>query len=323
MSLQGRNFYCRVERDSIAPNSKRLTTFVITFPRIILAELRTMRVLSKWGYVEIDDDAGASFSMNSASSRAIPTNKLLQAVIDHPFVPEEVYKNQSGMQGSELLDVADLLSFQAWWRKQGRITVGLVREQMEKYNIHKQTVNRLLEPWLWTTIVCSGTEWSNFFALRTDAAAQPEFRTIARMMYDAYCESTPQLLHPGNWHLPFTDQYTDAEIENYMIENGYDPDCPIGQWLGEIQVLKRQVSAGRCAAVSYDNLENNERQAIPEVLARYAKLMGGDLKHSSPCEHQGTPVEDPEHISGNFRGWDQLRKYISNETILNFNGYRD
>lgn len=31
-------FECRVEADSVSPDGVRLTTFVVTFPRIILAD---------------------------------------------------------------------------------------------------------------------------------------------------------------------------------------------------------------------------------------------------------------------------------------------
>lgn len=46
--------------DSINQYGNRITSFVITFPRIVLAEFNTHRALSR----------------NSASSRAIPFNKM-------------------------------------------------------------------------------------------------------------------------------------------------------------------------------------------------------------------------------------------------------
>ena len=57
--------------DSISEQNQRITTFVLQFPRIILAELNTHR----------------AFSRNSASSRAIPFNKMLEKVKNDPFIP--------------------------------------------------------------------------------------------------------------------------------------------------------------------------------------------------------------------------------------------
>lgn len=57
--------------DSLSPQGNRLSSMLVTFPRFILAELNTHRMLSK----------------NSASSRAIPTHKLLKMVEENPFIP--------------------------------------------------------------------------------------------------------------------------------------------------------------------------------------------------------------------------------------------
>ena len=61
---------------------RRLTTFVLKFPRFILPEFNTHRMLSK----------------NASSSRAIPVQKMIDAVIDGPAVPMFWGKNQPGMQ---------------------------------------------------------------------------------------------------------------------------------------------------------------------------------------------------------------------------------
>ena len=71
--------------DSINNKGKRITSFVVTMPRIVLAELNTHRVLSR----------------NSASSRAIPFAKMLEMVKKTPFMPIQWMKDHSGMQGNE------------------------------------------------------------------------------------------------------------------------------------------------------------------------------------------------------------------------------
>ena len=57
--------------DSLDSRGNRLTSLLITFPRIILAEINTHRMLSK----------------NTSSSRAIPFSKMVEAVQNDPFIP--------------------------------------------------------------------------------------------------------------------------------------------------------------------------------------------------------------------------------------------
>ena len=300
MSAQPKGFYCRIEADSVAPNGKRLTTFVAKYPRSVLAEFNTHKMLSK----------------NSASSRAIPVPRMTQDLRDDPFIPEVVYKNKSGMQGTEPLSAVEYVDFVGSWLHLRDQAITNVEWLMQRFNVHKQTVNRLLEPWMWVTQIVSGTEWNNFFALRTDAMAEPSMQKIARMMYDAYEASTPKQLGYNQWHLPFIDAKTGEEVTEYLSDFGMEDDQEF-YW-----EMMCKVSAGRCAAVSYLNHDNEERQTVDTVLERYQKLMQGDLKHASPCEHQGTPAVEPSHVSGNFRGWVQFRHMITGNTIEDFKGYK-
>ena len=57
--------------DSINTFGDRITTYLLTYPRFIHAELMTHRM----------------FSRNSASSRAIPFKRMLQMVEEDPFIP--------------------------------------------------------------------------------------------------------------------------------------------------------------------------------------------------------------------------------------------
>ena len=61
----------KIVADSIYKQGQRLTTFTVVFPRFILAELNTHRMLSR----------------NSASSRARPFQAMLNDVRKDPFVP--------------------------------------------------------------------------------------------------------------------------------------------------------------------------------------------------------------------------------------------
>ena len=61
----------KIVADSISPQGDRLISVLCTFPRIILAEVNTHRMLSK----------------NTSSSRAIPFLKMVEAIEQNPFIP--------------------------------------------------------------------------------------------------------------------------------------------------------------------------------------------------------------------------------------------
>src|SRR5271154_6789375 len=80
-------YSAKILADSISPAGRRLTTWELTYPRFVHAELMTHRL----------------FSRNSASSRAIPNEKLRKRVQDDPALPLWWGKNQAGMQAREEL----------------------------------------------------------------------------------------------------------------------------------------------------------------------------------------------------------------------------
>ena len=152
-----------VVADSINQQGDRLTSLLITFPRIILAEVNTHRMLSK----------------NTSSSRAIPFKKMVESVENDPFIPIAWQKPHSGMQGNEYYDHTlteevgglDYTNLPRRWLR-ARDTAVSMAEIMadEKMNmpVTKQLANRLLEPFMWTTMLITGSKegWDNFFRLR-------------------------------------------------------------------------------------------------------------------------------------------------------------
>ncbi len=186
-------YACKILLDSLAPCGARLTTFEITFPRIVLAELNTHRLLSR----------------NSASSRAVPVEKRIAMVRADPFVPDAFGSNQKGMQAAAALVGVDGADARAAWMLGAEDACKWAR-RLASIGVHKQLANRLLEPFLWHTAVVSATEWDNFFAQRCHPDAQPELRQIAEMMRGAMRANVPTPVRAGRWHLPYVD-LTDAD----------------------------------------------------------------------------------------------------------------
>ena len=157
----------------------------------------------------------------------------------------------------------------------------------ERIGIHKEVVNRLIEPWMMTEVVLTGTEWTNFIALRAHIDAQPEMEFIAREMERLLRETKPTEMKPGEWHMPFIrDNEKDLDLE-----------------------IKKQVSAARCARVSYLLFDGKLSTTESDItLCKKLTSMG----HWSPFEHQAEALMSTER-SGNFVGWKQYRKEFENE----------
>ncbi len=278
--------------DSLAPSGVRLTTFVLTYPRFIHSEFMTHRV----------------FSRNASSSRAIPVKKQIQMVIDNPAVPLAFTKNQKGMQGGEPLDAAQSdLALGAWLQARDRAVIQA--QLLADLEVHKQYANRILEPWAHITVVCTATEWDNFFALRCHEAAQPEIHALADKMYELYIINTPTHLEEGEWHLPFVNPEDAVEsINTYLTAKNLSV-------ITEAFALK--MSVARCARVSYLN-HDGKKSTLEQDLELYNRLVGSAPIHASPAEHQAMAIGDPNTRSGNFRGWIQYRKTLKDENVVNF-----
>jgi thymidylate synthase ThyX len=298
-------FDAKVLADSVSPAGHRLTTLEATFPRFVLAEFNTHRV----------------FSRNSASSRAIPIAKQLRRVLEEPYVPIEFGSNQPGMQAGPALDGGKREAAEGEWLharddavrrvlalvtdpETGGGDLHAVLDEVEEatrakrrpeawLNVHKQVANRLLEPFMWHTVIVTATEWENFFNLRCHADAQPEIRLVAERMRDARGASEPAELDEGEWHLPLIRDEDREQVAS----------------TGELI----EVSAGRCARVSY--LTHAGMRDLSADIQLHDRLL--ESGHMSPLEHPARPLTadelDEGEWSGNFRGWHPYRKEIPAE----------
>lgn len=154
----------KIVADSIC-NGQRLTTLLCTFPRFILAEVNTHRV----------------FSRNSASSRAIPFEKMVKMVEEDPFIPIAWQKDHKGMQGVEYITGAKEIEYRNnVWLNARDCSIRRAKNLNDKRSypnndfdssyeyggVTKQLCNRLIEPYMWHTVLVTATEWDNFFNLR-------------------------------------------------------------------------------------------------------------------------------------------------------------
>jgi len=165
----------------------RLTTFLLVFPRIVLAEFNTHR----------------KFSRNSASSRAIPFKTMLKNVQEDPFIPIKWMKDHSGMQGTEYITDKNLVGhIEKDWLIARDYAVCQAKRLSELGGVTKQFCNRLLEPFLWHTVIVTASDYENFFALRANEGAEIHIQDLAEKMLVEYNNSTPKVLQEGEWHIP-------------------------------------------------------------------------------------------------------------------------
>lgn len=296
----------KIIADSITAAGNRMTTMEIEYPRFILAELNTHRMLSK----------------NSASSRAIPVKAMHEQIKASPAEPVFWGKNQAGMQAKEELTGTDLGDAQFIWQRAMGDALHWASTMAERLQLHKQIANRITEPWMTMKTVISGTEWKNLWWLRCHADAQPEFHVLAVKMQEAYNKSTPTLLYPGEWHVPYVNVHRDVASGELSYRD------TTGQALSSHEATI--ISASCCAQVSYRKNDDSFEKA--EKIFR--QLIESQPCHASPVEHQATPMQytstnayEPEtwepgvtHVSangdlwsGNLRGWIQHRKLIQGE----------
>ena len=285
----------KVIQDSLSRDGFRLTTVQYRAPRCILAEINTHRM----------------FSRSARSSRAVPYSRLRQELLTDPFIPHYWGLNKPGMQAIHELDECGRADAEHSWLK-ARDDALNHADYLEQIGLHKQVINRLLEPFMWVDGLITATEWANFFALRCHPDAEPHMQLLACAIRDAHRDSTPLRLEQGDWHMPYLApaDYTWADsrfASNDRFEHGL-----------------RLISAARCARVSYRPFD--QELADPEKdFARGVAMMSAVPLHASPFEHLATPDQrispmniewESKYDHGNFVGWRQLRRMLPNNNVV-------
>ena len=309
--------------DSITEQGHRATTFVLTFPRFILAELNTHRLFSK----------------NSASSRAIPFKKMVEMVNEDPFIPIAWQKDHKGMQGTEYFTSEsgdNIHAISEGWLD-ARDAAIQIATGLHNLGVTKQLVNRLLEPFMWHTVVLTSTEFENFFEQRcpqyidertvkndggslfykskkeyifqantneyedfeewsyldwaklNQGQGEIHMMELAECMYDALNESEPKFLAAGEYHLPYVRE------EEMSLKDVF------------------KVSVARCARASYNNFEGNSD--VEKDIALYEKLVVSKPGHYSPTEHVLRAMGKEEYYA-NIQGKLPVSEYIDGTLFI-------
>lgn len=260
----------KIVEHTVSQLGNDIVTFEIRLPKQYVAEFNTHK---------------NEIERNSASSRAVPITTVINRVKDDPAIPFEWRYNAKGMQGGNFMSMEDSKEGDKIWLEARDAMIGYV-EKLQAINADKQRVNRLLEPWMWTIIVCTmtgsgGIGVPNFFGLRDSEQAQPEFRIIAHEMHELYHYSLPNL---AEWHLPYVTQEERKELDVF--------DCAL-------------ISSTRCGRVTY--YKQGETKTFSEEIERAYSFF--NQRHFSPLRHACRAGEDEWY--GNFFGWKPISKIMS------------
>jgi thymidylate synthase ThyX len=286
----------------------RIDTLQLRYPRIIHAEFMTHRMLSK----------------NASSSRAIPVKTMLTRD-EAMFVPN-FRVNQPGMQPGDNIDDALQMKAEAIWRD-AALACRQAAAKLAELGVHKQWTNRPLEFFGYIDVLCTSTDWENFFWLRDHPAAQDEIFLLAQAMRDAIENYIPLSLD-SEWHLP----YLTAEDKEDCDKHWHNFRPQLDRVFGDNQAfrpgrfadygmeMKLVASASRCCRVSYSKMDGTP-STLADDMDRFLKLFpeSGPI-HASPLEHQAWPGiftmgSRSTAASGNFTGWTQFRKLIPTEAV--------
>lgn len=272
----------KVIADSMFEGS-RLITLEIELHRFVLPEFNTHR----------------SISRNFQSSRAVPVKQMIEQVRNNPAMPVHWGKNEPGMVANEQMTGEQLVDTKGEWF-QAAMNAADSAEFMLEEGAHKQIVNRLLEPFMWTKGVATGTidAWQAFLKLRLHKDAQPEIKALAYEIGQAIINSSSAELSDGDWHMPyFGDGY-------YLKGCGIDVEEAV------------MISASCAGQVSYRKLDDSLEKAkkIYDMLNLPSEgLYPENPPHFSPTEHQVMFERGScKSLSGNFHkeGFIQYRKAL-------------
>ena len=321
----------QIVADSISPKGNRLTSLLITFPRFILAEVNTHRMLSK----------------NTSSSRAVPFSKMVESINNDPFIPIAWQKRHSGMQGSEYFTDTEMPNSleKDWFKNRWLEARDNAVNQATIFNnagVTKQLTNRLLEPFMWTTMLITGSKegWDNFFELRcpqyyydledkcfkskkewltyykancigdpnsnfeldemdwfniNKGQAEIHMMALAEAIYDAMNESTPNSLLPGEWHVPFANKINGNTIDELIGRKG--EVFQNREYRNLYDLTRVKISTAMAARTSYTVVGDEKEINYKRMIELHDRLIAQDPPHSSPMEHCARAMSDEEYYS--------------------------
>ena len=317
-----------------AETGDEIITYKLTFPRIILSEVNTYKMLEK----------------NTSSSRAIPIERMIEVVEKEPFIPIAFQKQHKGMQGTEYItDKKEIESCVNLWLDGRDSALSVIDEFIDLVGVTKQVLNRIIEPWMWVTQLITGTRESfehlfnqrcpiyNVeglkFTSKKDAIglyphlkdmtdlewlqcnsgqAEIHFMDLAEKMYDALNESTPNILEEDCWHIPFAKEILNGKEFGFFADMIKKSVCLTAK-ISYTKIGDENSITSEKAQEMYERLKNSGHWSC---FGHIAKCMTDDEYRSwikGKIEREDYIVAIPQETHGynkNLKGFISLRQYV-------------
>lgn len=301
--------------DATRSSTSILYTMELVYPKIVHAELMTHRV----------------FTRNSASSRAVPFMRTLEALEEDIFMPVKWMKRHSGMQGNEyFIDAERIKEIEEIWTDMAQYNMSQCKK-LHDLGVSKQYVNRPLEWCNYTKVLVTTTEegLNMFLDLRLKPSVEIHMRELAEKIRDATA-ATPELVEMLSKkkivHAPYTEDCDRSSMNQLYNRNKAVIDSMMEGVLelNYIQFTKMLVSAARCARISYTVFKDGDDKIIKSLdqdIALAVRLFKD--RHSSPFEHQakvipaneGTPLKGRNFTA--LSGFHQFRDIVERPEMRN------
>lgn len=325
-----------------ANTGEEIITYKLTFPRIILSESNTYKMIER----------------NTSSSRAIPFEKMVEVVKNDPFIPLAWMREHKGMQGTEYLtDPKHIEDKTNTWLAARDMAIDISRDLVhnivrvtyddsEGYNaisnteipntsLSKNYGNRLLEPFMWVTQLCTATRESfeHLFEQRcpiydisnevlelaasdTETSFKSKKDVIKRFPQLSKKDDLWWLQHnKGQAEIHFMDlaekMYDALNESEPVIMNENDWHIPFSdrpEFTPEMSLKdKIMLSCAMTARVSYTTIADDEILTLEKAKSIYTKcVQSGHNSVVSHCAKCMTDVEYRSWIKGEIEREDYI-----------------
>lgn len=386
----------KIVADSIC-NGHRITTMEVTIPRMILAEFNTHRMFSRnsassraiplWKTIktlrnnsftpmawqkEHAGMQGTEYFDNNEKFKIYELEDIMIPRLMKALATDSEDKSDFQAEFDRQL-VAEAYHRIIYSFPQGEYTLAefwhMIRDKVIDcallllgLGVTKQIANRLLEPFMWQTVLCTATEWENFFALRcpqyeipsskhfegqlfrsrkdvlkalkdhgeyqrtvdflekeandidwletNKGKAEIHMMAVAEAMWNAFNESKPRELKPGEWHIPYGDSITDEQIKEVLSQRaemrfdapGKELAAALSTFIEENQIDRKVYAEGllvpiataRCAQVSYTVIDQEGKPMdLNKLLSLCERLAKSG--HWSCFEHCARAMNEEEY----------------------------
>ena len=272
---------------------------------------------------------------------------MVESVQNDPFVPIAWQKHHSGMQGNEyhtgegnVGDINYKARAERNWLRARDFAVEQAKHLYEDSLVTKQLSNRLLEPFMWTTMLITGSKegWDNFFNLRCPQYQLGKNFFKSKKDWKKFYEESIDMVGQTDDKTPlFWLRMNKGQAEIHIMdlaEKIYDAmnestpnQLEVGEWhipfvqnLDLIELAKLypdaddfqkvcvKISTAMSARTSYTVVGEERDIDYEKMIGLHDRLLTQDPPHSSPMEHCARAMDEVEYTSSKATGYTRKGK---------------